>query len=234
MSIDTNARDFPLSTDFAANPHPDSVVTGSLAGQMRERRSEMMVATLEDVALRLFEERGFGAVPVEEIASAARTSVRTFYRYFPAKEDVLQVRIDRRAEALRAALSARPADEAPMHALRLAFEEVISAEDTELLRRWAKIVAATPTLLRAVFGGILLKNNGVIADFFGSRLGVPSDALVPATMAAAAGAVIQAAQTRWFVEGGDFSHIVSESLAVLERGADGLEPASGDGSGTSV
>ena len=70
-----------------------------------------MFSELEAVALRLFEERGFNEVTIEEIAAEAHISTRTFYRYFPAKEDVLQLRIDRRAEALRAALAARPGDE---------------------------------------------------------------------------------------------------------------------------
>ena len=96
----------------------------SLATELREKRSEMMIAELEAVALRLFEERGFDAVTVDEIASEAHISVRTFYRYFSAKEDVLQVKIDRRSEALRAALEARPDDEAPMRSVRRALEEV--------------------------------------------------------------------------------------------------------------
>ncbi|HEY6316300.1 MAG TPA: TetR family transcriptional regulator, partial [Acidimicrobiia bacterium] len=68
---------------------------GSLAFQLRAKRSEMMILELETVALRLFEERGFANVSVEELASEAQISVRTFYRYFPGKEDVLQVRIER-------------------------------------------------------------------------------------------------------------------------------------------
>src|SRR5882724_1300890 len=86
--------------------------TPTLARQLSAKRSEMMVAQLEAVALRLFDERGFD-VTVEEIAAVAQISVRTFYRYFPTKEDVLQVRIDRRTEAMRAALAMRPAAEPP-------------------------------------------------------------------------------------------------------------------------
>ena len=177
----------------------------------------MMISELEAVALRLFEERGFDRVTVDEIASAALISARTFYRYFPAKEDVLQVMIDRSSEALRVALAARPVDEAPLHSLRLALEETVSLEDAALTRRWTAVVAATPGVLRAVLGGIQLKNQRVIAEFLGSRLGLSGDALVPTMLAAAVGGVIQATRTRWFVEGGDLVTRMSESLEVLER-----------------
>ena len=194
------------------------VATQSLALQLRKQRSEMMVSAVAAVALRLFEERGFGEVTVDEIASEAHISARTFYRYFPTKDDVLQHRIDRRSEALRAALAARPADEPPLHSLRVALAEAVAAEDAELLRRWIAVVAATPSVLRSVLGGIQLKSQRVIAEFFGARLGVPSTALVPTMLAAAAGGVIQAAQTRWYLEGGDLATAFSEGLEVLERG----------------
>ena len=204
------------------------MVTASLATQLRVKRSEMMVTELEAVALRLFEARGFDAVTVDDIASEAHISVRTFYRYFPAKEDVLQVKIDRRAEALRVALSARPADEPPLHSLRLALEEVVSVEDTAMLRRWTTVIAATPGVLRAVLGGIQLKSHRVIAEFFGSRLDLPDDALVAAMLAAAAGGVIQAAQTQWFLQGGELATRLSEGLEVLERGI-GSDPRTWSG-----
>jgi TetR/AcrR family transcriptional regulator, regulator of mycofactocin system len=197
--------------------------THSLALQLRAKRSEMMASELEAVALRLFEERGFAEVTVEEIASEAHISVRTFYRYFPAKEDVLQLAIDRRCVALRAALSARPVDEAPLHSLRVALEEVVAGEDTALLRRWITVIAATPTVVKGVLGGIQLKSQRAIAEFIGDRLGLPGDDLVPTMLAAAAGGVIQAAQTRWYFQGGDLPTAFSDALDVLERGV-GTDP----------
>ncbi len=195
----------------------------SLASRLRVTRSEMMCSALEAIALGLFEQRGFGSVTVEDIASEAQISVRTFYRYFPSKEDVFQLHITRRSVALRAALSVRPLDEPPLHSLRLAYAEQVSAEDTELVRQWITVIAATPSVLRGVLGGIQLIGHRTLAEFFGSRLDLPADALVPTMLAAAVGGVIQAAQTQWFFQGGDLATTISESLGVLERGI-GTDP----------
>lgn len=176
------------------------------------------MSELEDVALRLFDQRGFANVTVEEIAAVAHISVRTFYRYFGAKDDVLQLRINRRSEVLRAALAARPVDEPPLRSLRLAFEEEFSAVDPIVLRRWIAVIADNPNVMKGVVGAIQLKIHPVIAEFFGSRLGLPSDALVPTMLAAAAIGVVQAAHTQWFIHDGDLATTMSESLAVLERG----------------
>jgi len=190
----------------------------SLVGKLRTRRMEMMISEVAGVALRLFEERGFSEVSVELIASEAQISARTFYRYFPVKEDVFQVQIDRRSEALRLALAARTTDDPPLRSLRLAFEEVLEAEDAALVRRWVSVIASSPSVLKSVVGGIQLKSHRVLAEFLGSRLGVPSDGLVPTMLAAAAGGIIQAAQTHWYYHGGDLAATVSKSLGVLERG----------------
>jgi TetR/AcrR family transcriptional regulator, regulator of mycofactocin system len=195
----------------------DSPAAETLSGQLRVKRSEMMVLELEGVALRLFTARGFDNVTVDQIASEAHTSARTFYRYFPAKEDVLQVQIDRRMEALQAALQSRPADEAPLRSLRLALAEVAANEDTERLRRWTTVVAASPSALKVVLGAIQLKSQPAIAEFFGSRLGVASDDFIPVIVAGAIGGVVQAAHTQWFVHGGDFAETMEAAVDVLER-----------------
>ena len=192
--------------------------TGSLVGQLSARRTASMVAEVEAVALGLFDERGFGDVTIEEIATAAGISPRTFYRYFPSKEDILQVRIEKRSEALRAALAARPVEEPPLLSLRTALEDVLTKEDEERIRTWTNVIVATPSVLRGVYGGIQLKSHRVMAEFFASRFELPADGLVPSVLAAAAGGVIQAAQTRWFFHGGDLAATVSQGLRVLELG----------------
>jgi AcrR family transcriptional regulator len=194
------------------------VATQPLAQVLNEKRSELMFGEVEAVALRLFEEHGFNTVTVQDIATEAKISVRTFYRYFPAKEDVLQVRITRRAQALRVALSAASSDDTPLNAIRVALLDVTAIDDLELLRRWTTVIQATPSVLRGVVGGIMLNLNRVLAEFFGVRLGLPSGGLVPMVLAAAAASAIQTAHTEWFLTGADLKNLLSDSLAVLEGG----------------
>jgi AcrR family transcriptional regulator len=195
----------------------------SLASQLTEQRSEMMLLGLEGIALTLFQERGFAKVTVDDIASAAHVSARTFYRYFPAKDDVLQLRIVKQSENLRTALATRPVDEAPLHSLRVALVDVVAMEDPELMRQWTVVVASTPSLVKSVLGGTALNTQVVMAEFFGERFGVPSRALVPTMLAAAVGGVVQATHTQWYLEGGDIATMMSSSLEVLERGI-GADP----------
>ena len=68
-----------------------------------------------------------------------------------------------------------------------------------------------------------MRGRAAIAEFLAARLGGPSDALMPTMLAAAVGGMIQAAQTRWFFEGGDLSAAISEGLVVLEKGI-GTDP----------
>jgi len=53
---------------------------------------------------------------------------------------------------------------------------------------------------------------------------------VPTMLAAAAGGVIQAAQTRWYFQGGDLPTALSDALDVLERGV-GTDPRMWDARG---
>jgi AcrR family transcriptional regulator len=175
----------------------------------------MMIAAVEDVAIRLFHERGFAAVTVDEIATKAQISVRTYYRYFPTKEYVLQVNVDRRAAALRVALAARPADEPPLRSLREALTETIRAEDSELLRRWIAVITGTPDVIPGVLGGAQLKLQRVIASFLAERSGMDADAFEPTVLAAAIGGTVQASMFRWFTGGRELSTLIAEGLDAL-------------------
>jgi AcrR family transcriptional regulator len=103
-----------------------------------------------DVALALFEERGYDAVSVEEIAAAAEVSPRTFYRHFPAKEDVL-VLDPETEEAVRAALAEHRAEESDVDFVARVLVAALTARAPERARRGYRLIQATPALRARIY-----------------------------------------------------------------------------------
>ncbi|BBY06294.1 TetR/AcrR family transcriptional regulator [Mycobacterium noviomagense] len=74
-------------------------------------RSERTREALRQAALVRFLAQGFEETSAEQIAADAGVSLRTFYRHFSSKHDLLFADYDAGLHWFRAALAARPADE---------------------------------------------------------------------------------------------------------------------------
>jgi AcrR family transcriptional regulator len=93
----------------------------------RERKKQRTREALIDAAFRLFQEKGFEATTVEEIADEVDVSSRTFFRYFASKEDVVLTFQEEQFTTMLEALAARPVAEPVMTALRNAAVSVLRA-----------------------------------------------------------------------------------------------------------
>jgi len=116
---------------------------------LRERKKRATRATLRRSAVELVRSRGLHAVTVEAIAAHADVSPRTFFNYFPSKEDVLSGIDPELADDVIASLAKRPADETPAVALRVAFIDALSPLDNDqgdLLER-LRTIRSYPQLL---------------------------------------------------------------------------------------
>jgi len=74
---------------------------------LRERKRRATRRALAEAAVRLFDRQGYEGTTVAEIAAAADVSTKTFFNYFPAKEDVLFINPQRRVDAALAVIAAR-------------------------------------------------------------------------------------------------------------------------------
>ncbi|MCQ0008495.1 TetR/AcrR family transcriptional regulator [Actinomadura madurae] len=93
---------------------------------LRERKKQRTRQALATAALRLFAERGYEETTIADIAAAADVSPRTFFSYFPSKEDVVFAEIDDRLAEVSERLR-RTSGEAPMETIRRSIVDVLEA-----------------------------------------------------------------------------------------------------------
>lgn len=99
---------------------------------LRSRKRLATRRAISRVADRLFLERGFENVTVDEIAAAADVGRMTVFNYFPRKEDMFFDRDEEGREAVRDALRERDPTISPIETLRLLAHRLV-AEQTPYL-----------------------------------------------------------------------------------------------------
>ena len=167
---------------------------------LRERKRRKTFKAIHDAALRLFEERGYGAVTVADIAEAAEVSRATVFAYYPAKEDIVAGDARFAIEGLEAQL-ARP-DVPVVESMREWLRTLVGwmEPDIVLQRRLAEEVPAVAAARSRLRRDI----EAVIAEALAREMG-SADPLVPrlvaGSLASALSVVEQEAATR--MENGD-------------------------------
>ncbi|WP_010310368.1 mycofactocin system transcriptional regulator [Saccharopolyspora spinosa] len=155
-------------------------------------------AELEQVAFELFDGQGFENTTVADIARAAGIARRTFFHYFPSKNDVPWGDFDRELDRMRADFRAAPPETPLMDAIRHCLVEFnrVAPEQIPAHRRRMRLILGVPAL-QAHSTLRFRAWRQVIAEFAGERLGQPEDALTPQAIAHATLGVAIAAYEQW-------------------------------------
>ncbi len=170
----------------------------------RGRPPRTSARELELIALRLFTEYGFDATTIEQIATEAGVSERTFFRYFASKASVLWSEFDTEVDTIRDALARTPPDVPMMEAIRRA---VISAnhyraEDVPELRIRMNLISTAPALQSSAATHYDAWERA-ISEFAAARLAQPADSLYPLAIGRTALAACRAAYDRWAARADD-------------------------------
>jgi len=186
---------------------------------LRERKKAKTRAAIQQHAFRLIRQQGYEQTTIEQIAEAAEVSPSTFFRYFPAKEDV--VLYDAFDPVLFEAFRAQPADLPPLQAIRAAFHSVfdtLPAEDVERNRERADLAFRVPDLRMRMLDQMVESIRGfsaVLAERYGKKVDDPSVlALVGAVMGVGMTMMIPALEG----SGEDPYALLDKGLALLEAG----------------
>lgn len=190
------------------------------AAGLRERKKERTRRLLADVALDLFETRGFDRTTVDDIAAAADVSPRTFFRYFAAKDEAVFDRAADVEDQFRALLASRPSDEPLLVSLREIGTALIGGElvEEDRVRRVLALVRTQPAL-RSRYDGLMAIIEADLTAWAADRLGVPPSDLRPRLIAAAVLAARRVAMDIWLESPDeDLAHQVARAIDLLAAG----------------
>jgi AcrR family transcriptional regulator len=153
---------------------------------LRDRKKEQTRQRIAAAALRLFAERGFDAVTVNEIAAAAEVAKVTLFSYFPTKESLVLHGVAE--EDLAGIAAGRAPGQSPLAALRAHYRAfaagpVVAGVDRDALITRMRVILDTPTLSDAA-NGLLYRQREALARVLADDYGQPAAALIAAQITA--------------------------------------------------
>jgi AcrR family transcriptional regulator len=201
------------------------VVTSAGCGGLRERKKAQTRDAIIEAALELFERKGYDETTVEEIASAADVSQRTFFRYFESKlEVVMAPKSEEDGHDIESLIAGRPDRETPIEAFRNVVRDELGGvlQAGDLRARQFQVAMRTPSL-RSHAHEHFNEHRDEFAAVFAKRLGVPEDDLAPQVMATTVSGVVWTVIDRWVDEGA----VPERLMPLLDQAFDLLGPGLG-------
>ena len=198
----------------------------------RSRRRLATRQAISDAATRLFFERGFDHVTVDEIAAAAAVGRVTVFNHFPRKEDMFFDRDEEGREILRDALRQRDPGVAPNETLRLLAHRLVSQgspyiEFSTRSQKFIETVKGSETL-KARARAIRDELTGVVAVALSESVGrepTDSDAHLASNLILATWTVALIQAQRSFRQNQDAERATAVFLEIIDKGTIGQRAA---------
>jgi AcrR family transcriptional regulator len=169
----------------------------SAAGRRAQQKASTRAA-ITRAAQKLIAARGFDAVTVGDIAEAAEVSHRTFYRYFPSKDEALLADFRDFLDDFVALIAARPASEHPVDSLLGTLDTIAMATEVDAdAFGWIFELVESEPALAGVQHRLLIDAQDRLTRLFAQRLDVAPNTLEPRLYAAGATAAYQSAVRTW-------------------------------------
>jgi AcrR family transcriptional regulator len=186
---------------------------------LRTRKQELVREAIFDAAIDLFIQNGFNETTIEQIAEAAGISQRSFFRYFPAKDDLLAFRIAAFGDALVAAVRACPAEAPALEVIREVCVAGLNFSKSETRIQQIMEIAAQSLAARQANKAALVEVENRLSEAYAARSKTASKySLEPRMLALMTLMVGDLARSSWFVgEAKDTSTALKNVLARLSR-----------------
>ncbi|NKQ53005.1 mycofactocin system transcriptional regulator [Amycolatopsis sp. K13G38] len=181
------------------------------------RRPITSRAEVEHAAFELFAEQGFEHTTVDDIAQAAGIGRRTFFRYFPSKNDIAWGDFDGQLNQMRERLAESPRDKPLVEVISDALVDFnrVDPEEAPWHRRRMELILTTPAL--QAHSTLRYANwRQVLAGFIAGRLGVPTSSLAPQAVSYAVLGVALASYEQWLlVPDSDLTELLAAGVREL-------------------
>jgi AcrR family transcriptional regulator len=182
---------------------------------LRERKKQRTRKAIIHVAFELFEDNGYQATTLADIAEQAEISPSTLYTYFRVKDDILLYPLDDVIAAARARLLERPESEALIDALQAWVESLptLIDADTASIRRRRMLLDGDP-MLEELERMRLVRLEDIFAEAFSRDLGETADDLRSRLMASVTLHGLRAIWFWWYRHRSEGELDVSEPFAL--------------------
>lgn len=194
--------------------------------ELLKRKQQVVQDAIWNAAIDLFGEKGFDETTVDDIASAAGVSQRTFFRYFASKSDLMGQGMQTYGELLRTAIKASVKSAGAFEVLRGAVLNVAATVASYPRTRDVIAVVSKYPAARDAQQSRMAEVEQNVAQAFASRMKKNREnQLASRLLAALTLTILNETMRLWFNSGAREISIVAEQviakLSSLVAGADG-------------